>query len=371
MRLKYCAPCLYGLEGPLKNELIHMGFQNVTAEQRRVFFTGGEADVATANIRCRFAERILIELGSFDAPTFDALFEGVKALPWERFIPRSGAFPVKGYSLNSMLHSVPDCQSIVKKAVSVRLGGAYHTERLPEDGAMYRVSFSILNDKASLFLDTTGVSLHKRGYRPAQVEAPLRETLAAAIVDLSGYRGKGDFCDPFCGSGTIAIEAALAAKRRAPGLNRGFVSESWNLLSKSQWRDARVAAREDEFDREYRIFASDIDPRAIEIAEANAKRAGVDDIVRFRVADARRFGTRTERGIIVTNPPYGERLLDAKSARELMSDFSKAVRATKSPWCVNVITSDEDLQFTMNIRAAKTRSLYNGRIRCRLFSFNY
>ncbi len=369
MELLYCAPCLFGLEGPLKNELSHMGFQNVTAGQHRVFFTGDELGVAAANIKCRFAERILIQLGSFKAKTFDALFEGVKALPWENFIPKNGAFPVKGYSLSSMLHSVPDCQSIVKKAVSVRLGNVYHIDRLPENGALYRVSFSIVDDTASLFLDTTGVSLHKRGYRPAQVEAPLRETLAAAIVDLSGYRGKGDFCDPFCGSGTIAIEAALAAKRRAPGLNREFVSENWRLLTKSQWQAVRDGARENEFDREYSIFASDIDPHAIEIARENAKRAGVADIIRFKVSDARKFNLRTERGIIVTNPPYGERLLDVKSAQKLMSDFSKAVKETESPWNVNVITSDEDLEYTMNLRASKTRNLYNGKIKCRLFTF--
>ena len=241
--LELCAPCLFGLEGPLGNELRHMGMQNVRPENGRVRFSGTEADIARANLRSRFGERILIELGRFPADTFDRLFEGVKALPWEQFIPKNGAFPVKGYSLESTLHSVPDCQKIVKKAVVERLKQRYRVNWFAEDGATYQIQFALMHDTAVLYLDTTGVGLHKRGYRPAHVAAPLRETLAAAMVDIAGYRGRGDFCDPFCGSGTIAIEAALAAKNRAPGLLRTFSAQQWDCLDPAIWTSAREEAQ--------------------------------------------------------------------------------------------------------------------------------
>ena len=345
MNMRLCAPCLFGLEGPLANELKHMGMKDVMAENGRVRFTGTDLDVARANIRSRFAERILVELGSFKALTFDELFEGAKRLEWESFIPRDGAFPVKGYSIDSELHSVPDCQKIIKKAVSVRLGAKYSEKWLPETGATYQIQFSIMKNEVCLFLDTTGVGLHKRGYRPAQVAAPLRETLAAAMVDIAGYRGRGDFADPFCGSGTIAIEAALAAKGRAPGLPR---------------------ARE--FNGEYHIFASDIDEKAVKIAQENAKRAGVEEIIKFSVADAKEFSRKTDGGVIVTNPPYGERLLDISSARELAAAFMRS--AKKLPgWDIYIISSDEDLEHTVGMRAQKVRKLYNGMIKCGYYKF--
>ena len=221
---KLCVPCLFGLEGPLGNELRHMGLRDVMPENGRVRCTGSDADIARMNLRCRFGERVLLELGSFPAPTFDALFEGVKALPWADYLPADAAFPVKGYSLESTLHSVPDCQKIIKKAVVESLKRRYRVGWFAETGALYQIQFSLVHDTATLYLDTTGAPLHKRGYRPAHVAAPLRETLAAALVDIAGYRGRGDFCDPFCGSGTIAIEAALAAKGRAPGIRRDFAA---------------------------------------------------------------------------------------------------------------------------------------------------
>ena len=227
MRLTLCAPCLFGLEGPLGNELRHMDMENVAPENGRVYFTGDESAVARANIRSRFAERVLIVLGRFPAHSFDELFEGVRALPWEDFIPSDGAFPVKGWALESALHSVPDCQKIVKKAVVERLRSVYGLSWFSEEGEIFPIQFAIMKNEAALYIDTSGTGLHKRGYRPAQVAAPLRETLAAAIVDIARYRGRGDFCDPFCGSGTIAIEAALAALNRAPGSRREFAAEAW------------------------------------------------------------------------------------------------------------------------------------------------
>lgn len=368
MLLKMCAPTLFGLEGMTANELKHLGFSGVKAENGRVRFEGNENMLAKANICSRFSERILIELAHFKAITFDELFEGTKAAKWEQFIPKTGQFPVKGYSLNSALRSVPDCQRIIKKAISARLGAKYGVNWLPESGEMYQVQFSIMHDDVYLYLDTSGVGLHKRGYRPAQVQAPLRETLAAALVDMAGYRGREDFCDPFCGSGTIAIEAALSAKRRAPGINRGFSAEKWQIFDKKIWSIAREEAKAREFNREYRIFASDIDPEAIEIAKKNAARAGVDNIIEFSVSDATWFQRRTEKGIIVTNPPYGERLLDAKEAQKLVHGFGLAMKKL-SNWDVNIITSDEELEHHYGRRADKVRKLYNGMIKCGAYQF--
>lgn len=367
MELKACAPCLFGLEGPVGNELRHMGMKDVRGENGRVFFAGTEDDIARANIKSRFAERILIEVGRFRAGTFEELFEGTRGLAWERFIPKNGAFPVKGWSLESRLHSVPDCQAIVKKAVSVRLGAKYGLTWLPETGETYQIQFSLLKDEAVLFLDTSGVGLHKRGYRPAQVTAPIRETLAAALVDIAGYRGRGDFADPFCGGGTIAIEAALAAKGRAPGLNRTFSAEKWPAFN-AHWNKLREEARAKEFDRDYHIFASDIDEKAVEIARRNAERAGVDKIVTFETADAGKFARQTDAGILVTNPPYGERLGDLKEARRIVREFGKALNDTPN-WQVNIISSDEELERVFGRRAKKTRKLYNGMIRCSCYMF--
>ena len=368
MLLKLCAPTLFGLEGMTANELKHLGFKNVAAENGRVRFEGDELGLAKANICSRFSERILIELAHFKAMTFDELFEGTKAAKWETFIPKTGRFPVKGYSLNSALHSVPDCQRIIKKAISARLGGKYGLTWLPESGEEYQVQFSIMKDEVYLSLDTSGVGLHKRGYRPAQVQAPLRETLAAALVDMAGYRGREDFCDPFCGSGTIAIEAALSAKRRAPGINRSFSAENWHAIDYRVWTEAREEARAREFQREYRIFASDIDPEAIEISRKNAARAGVADIIDFSVADATWFQRRTESGIIVTNPPYGERMLDEKEAHKLVHGFGLAMKKLEN-WSVTIITSDEELEHHYGRRADKVRKLYNGMIKCGAYYF--
>ena len=366
--LELCAPCLFGLEGPLGNELRHMGMQNVRPENGRVRFSGTEADIARANLRSRFGERILIELGRFPADTFDNLFEGVKALPWEQFIPKNGAFPVKGYSLESKLHSVPDCQKIIKKAVVERLKQRYHLSWFTEDGAVYQIQFSIMHDTAVLYLDTTGTGLHKRGYRPAHVAAPLRETLAAAMVDIAGYRGRGDFCDPFCGSGTIAIEAALAAKNRAPGLLREFSAQKWDCLNPAIWQSAREEAQAREFSGDYHIFASDIDSHAITIARENARRAGVETLVSFSVADATQFNLTTDRGVIVTNPPYGERLMEKREAEALYRAFGAAYARTVH-WQLYLLSSHTEFERAFGKPANKKRKLYNGMIKCDLFQY--
>ncbi len=363
-----CVPCLLGLEAPIAGELRHMRMENVTSENGRVYFTGGAEAVAKANLNLRAGERVLIEMGRFAADSFDRLFEGVRALPWERLIPKNGAFPVKGHCLNSRLLSVPDCQKIIKKAIVERLKQVYGIAWFPEDGPLYQVQFTIMKDCASVCVDTSGVSLHKRGYRPAHAAAPLRETLAAALVLLAGYRGREDFADPFCGSGTIPIEAALLAKNRAPGLNRTFAASNWPDFPAALWEEAREEARSREFHGDYRIYGSDIDPKAVALAEMNAKRAGVADCVRFSVADAAQFDRRTENGILVTNPPYGERLLEKRQAEALYAAFGAAYRRMEH-WKLYLLSAHTEFERSFGRSADKKRKLYNGMLKCDLFMY--
>ena len=367
--LTFVIPTLFGVEGIAAEELRRMGMQEVRADNGRVFCQGQPADIPRLNLRLRTGERVLIHLGSFPAATFDQLFEGTRKLPWDRFIPPAGQFPVKGHSLNSVLHSVPACQSIVKKAVATRLGKAYHQETLPETGALYQIQFSLMKDVATLLLDTSGPGLYKRGYRAVGVAAPLRETLAAALVILSGYRGRDPFCDPFCGSGTIAIEAALIAKNRAPGLMRTYPAQKWEWLPAAAWMDAADEAMDLEYDGDYDIWGGDIDPAAVAVAKDNAVKAEVDDLARFEVADARTFSRTEPYGRIVTNPPYGERLLEKKEAEVLYRDFGTAVRRLPTGWKVNVISSHTEFERTFGRNAEKKRKLYNGMLKCDLFQY--
>lgn len=363
-----CVPCLLGLEGPIADELKRMKQENVRSENGRVYFSGDAEAIARANVNLRIGERVLVELGRFEANTFDELFERTKALPWEMLIPKNGAFPVKGYSLNSKLFSVSDCQKIIKKAVVERLKSVYGIAWFPEDGETYQIQFSIMKDVASLCIDTSGEGLHKRGYRPAHNAAPLKETMAAAMVTLSRYRGREDFCDPFCGSGTIPIEAALIAKNRAPGLNREFSAMKWRAFDENIWEKVREEARDKEFHGDYRIIGSDIDPNALEIAKENAQRAGVLDVVRFEKADATKFDRKTERGIIVTNPPYGERIMEKQEAEMLYRGFGEAWRQTEN-WKLYLLSSHTEFERTFGKTADKKRKLYNGMIKCDLFMY--
>ena len=294
--LNFAIPTLFGLEALAADELRRLGLDQVRAENGRVLCSGRPGDIPRMDLNLRTGERVLLVLGTFPAGDFDALFEGTRALAWEQFIPREGRFPVKGHCLNSALHSVPACQSIVKKAAAARLGDAYGLNTLPETGALFQIQFSIMKDTAVLMLDTSGPGLYKRGYRAHGVDAPLRETLAAAMVLLSRYKGKGPLRDPFCGSGTIAIEAALIAKNRAPGLTRSFAAQKWAGLPPELWMDAVDEAISKEFQGPYDILGSDLDPRAIEIARANAEKAEVEDLVRFQVADALQFAPAEPEG---------------------------------------------------------------------------
>ena len=367
--LELAVPTLFGLEGLCADELRRLGLSDVRAENGRVLCAARPADIPRVNLNLRTGERALVLLGSFPTGDFDALFEGVRALPWEDFLPRDAAFPVKGHCLNSALHAVPACQSIVKKAVAARLGAKYGLEQLPETGSLHQIQFAIMKDTASLYLDTTGAGLHKRGYRAVGVVAPLRETLAAAMVMLSKYRGRDPFCDPFCGSGTIAIEAALIAKNRAPGLDRSFSAQKWGFVPTGAWMEAADEAMDKEFDGEYDIWGGDIDPKAVAIARSNAEKAGVEDLVRFEVADALSFHREEPYGKLVTNPPYGERIMEKKEAEDLYRGFGKAFRALPDGWTLSLLSSHTEFERTFGRNADRKRKLYNGMLKCDLFLY--
>ena len=367
--LTFAIPCLFGLEGLVGDEVRRLGLEEVQVENGRVLCRGTMADLPRLNVNLRCGERVLVLLASFPARSFEALYQGTAAVPWEEFIPREGRFPVKGHALDSQLHSVPDCQRIVNKAAAERLGRAYGLERLPETGAKYQIQFAILRDQCSLYLDTTGPGLHKRGYRAVGVEAPLRETLAAAMVLLSRYRGRDPFRDPFCGSGTIAIEAALIAKNRAPGLDRSFDAQRWSCVDSRLWLDAAGEAMDREFDGQYDVWGGDIDPKAVRIARENAVKAGVEDLVRFETADAARLRCQGEYGQIVTNPPYGERMLEKQEAEALYAAFGQAYRSIPPKWRVLVLTSHPEFERFFGRKADKKRKLYNGMMKCELYQF--
>ncbi len=368
-KLQFAIPTMMGVERLVADELLRMNMGDVRAENGRVFATGSASDIPKMNLRLRCGERVLLVLGSFQAETFDQLFEGTRALPWEAWIPEGGAFPVKGFSLNSKLASVPACQSIIKKATAARLGAAYGCQILPEHGAMHQIQFAILKDQAMLMLDTSGPGLHKRGYRAQGVVAPLRETLAAALVQLSSYRGRDPFCDPFCGSGTIVIEAALIAKNRAPGLLRSFSAQKWTNLSQQFWLDAAEEAMDLEFSGQYDIWGGDMDPKAVALARSNAALADVEDFVRFEVADARQFARTKDYGRVVTNPPYGERIMEREEAEALYRDFGVAARKLPQGWSVSLLSSHTEFERTFGKRADKKRKLYNGMLKCDLFQY--
>lgn len=367
--VRYEIPCLMGLEKLVSDEVKRLGLEDVRAENGRVTCRGELSDLPRLNINLRCGARVLIVLSVFNAVTFEELFQGVRAIPWQDWIPKDGEFPVKGYSINSQLHSVPACQSIVKKAVSAKLGQAYGVEWLPETGERYQIQFSLLKDQVHICLDTSGEGLYKRGYRAVNNGAPLRETLAAAMVLLSRYKGLDPFCDPFCGSGTIPIEAALIAKNRAPGLNREFSAENWGNLKRSYWMDAVSEAMDREYDRVYDIWGGDIDPDCVALAKANAEKAGVEDTVRFEQYDARRFYATADYGRVVTNPPYGERMMEKDEVTKLYRAFGHSVSLLPEGWRVSILSSHTEFEDAFGRKARKKRKLYNGMIKCDLFMY--
>ncbi len=367
-KMEFAVPCLFGLEGIAADELRRMDIGNVRAENGRVLFSGGPEEMARANICLRTGERVLLVLAQFPAKTFEELFQGVYSCPLEKFIPADGQFPVKGHCLNSTLMSVPDCQAIVKKAASRRLGEKYAISWLPETGVKYQLQFSLMQDKAVLYLDTSGAGLHKRGYRAVGNEAPLRETLAAAMVILTRYRGREHVWAPFSGSGAIHIAAALIAKNRAPGLNRHFAAESFPWAGKEVFDRERQRAKEKEFSGTYRIVASDNDPKCVSLAISNAKKAGVFDCIRFIDADATKTDLPGAEGILVCNPPYGQRMLEQQSAQRLYAALGRHLKFANN-WKKYIITSEPEFEHYFGRRADKKRKLYNGMIKCDYYMY--
>jgi len=361
-------PTLFGLEGIAGDELRRLNMENVRVENGRVLFSGDEMALARANLNLRTGERVLLILAEFEAKTFEQLFQGVYHAGLEDFIPKNGEFPVKGHCLNSTLMSVPDCQAIVKKAASKRLGEKYGISWLPEDGEKYQLQFAIMNDRCTLSLDTSGPGLHKRGYRAIGNDAPLRETLAAAMVMLTHYRGRDFIWDPFCGSGTIPIEAALIAKNRAPGLRRRFASEKFAWMEEKIWQDARGEAMDREFKGDYRILGSDNDPKCVSLAMANARKAGVGDIIEFKDGDATKMSLPSDTGVMICNPPYGQRMLEQQSAQRLYQAFGRHVKFADG-WKKYIITSEPEFEHYFGRRADKKRKLYNGMIKCDLYMY--
>ena len=366
--MEFCVPCLFGLEGIAGDELRRLDIENVRVENGRVLFSGDETALAKANICLRTGERVLLVLADFEAKTFEQLFQGVYRAPLEEYIPGDGVFPVKGHCLNSQLMSVPDCQAIVKKAASRRLGEKYGISWLPETGAKYQLQFSLMNDRCVLYLDTSGPGLHKRGYRAVGNDAPLRETLAAAMVTLTRYRGRDFVWDPFCGSGTIPIEAAMIAKNRAPGLKRRFAAEAFPWMEEAVWQQVRQEAQDREFHGKYRILGSDNDPKCISLSMANARKAGVAECIEFRDGDATKMSLPGDSGIIICNPPYGQRMMEQQSAQRLYAALGRHLKFSDG-WKKYIITSEPEFEHYFGRRADKKRKLYNGMIKCDYYMF--
>ena len=367
-QMEFSVPCLFGLEGLTGDELRRLDMANVRVENGRVLFSGDSRALAKANVCLRTGERVLIVLADFRATTFEELFQGVYNTPLEAYIPRDGAFPVKGHCLNSTLMSVPDCQAIVKKAASRRLGEKYGISWLPETGAKYQLQFSLMNDRAQLFLDTSGPGLHKRGYRANANDAPLRETLAAAMVILTRYRGREFLWDPFCGSGTIPIEAAMIAKNKAPGAYRRFSAEAFSWMDPKLWGEVRTEAKDREFHGNYRILGSDNDPKCVPLAMANARKAGLGDLIDFRDGDATKLSLPCDEGILICNPPYGQRMMEQQSAQRLYAALGRHLKFADG-WKKYVITSEPEFEHYFGKRADKKRKLYNGMIKCDYYMY--
>lgn len=368
MKIELCATCLFGLEHLLGEEIDALGYRRTETIDGRVYFTGDENAVTRANIFLRYAERVFICLGRFPADSFDALFEGCRALPFEAFIGKNDAFPVKGHSIKSKLTSIPDCQRIVKKAIATRLGECYGIEWFPEEGVPYQVEFFILKDVAALMIDTSGTPLHKRGYRAMSNLAPLRETLAAACAAISRPREDVVLLDPMCGSGTIAIEAAMLMRNIAPGRSRSFAAEQFPFIPRSLWDETRDEAFDMEKESAIRILASDIDPACVELAAHNARLAGVEESITVEERDVRTLTRGDFRGTVVTNPPYGERLMTRSEVDAFYREIGPLFRSL-APWQIYVLTSHPDFSRFYGRRADKVRKLYNGMIPCYLHQF--
>ena len=368
MEYNLIATTTFGIEGVTAKELKALGYEGLKTENGKVHFQGDEMDIAIANIHLRTADRVLIKMAEFEARSFEELFQGTKKVNWSKIIPKDGVMHVVGKSIKSTLYSVPDCQSIVKKAIVTQMSEAYGISQFSEDGPVYKIEVAILKDKVTLTIDTSGVGLHKRGYREHAGAAPLKETLASAMVLLSRWKEEYILIDPFCGSGTILIEACMIMQNIAPGLNREFVSEKWPTMPPNIYDQVRNGARKAIKNKPLKLIGYDIDYRVLKVAKENAKKAGVDEYIEFQERDFRVFSNKHKYGFIISNPPYGERLSDEREVKELYRIFGE-YKKKYSEWEFNILTSYENFEKSFNRKSTKNRKLYNGKLKCYYYQY--
>ncbi len=365
----FIATTTFGLEATVKREAIKLGFDNISVLDGRVNFSGDATTLVRANLWFRSADRVQLVMGEFKATTFEELFQGVKKLPWGDIIPINGNFIITGKSVKSTLSSVPACQSIVEKAVVEKLKEKYKIDYFSKSEETYKIQVSLLRDIATITIDTTGAGLHKRGYRANSVTAPLKETLAASLIELSYWKPDRVLLDPVCGSGTILIEAAMIGKNIAPGLNRRFVSEDWGFIPEKIWKDERKKAFEAiNYDYDNKFYGSDFDPEAIKVAKDNAIEAGVDELITFEVKPFKDVTLPCDYGVAICNPPYGERIGILEEVHDLYRDMGKLF-GSNDTWSTYVITSDEDFEKLYGKRANAKRKLFNGMIKTDYYQY--
>jgi putative N6-adenine-specific DNA methylase len=368
-KIQLIATATFGLEAVVAREVKELGYEDMMVENARVTFAGDETAICRANLWLRAADRVLVKMGEFPARSFEELFQQTKALPWPDWLPESAAFPVEGKSVKSQLHSVPDCQAIVKKAVVEKMKQVYKREWFAENGPRYTIEVALLNDSATLTLDTSGAGLHKRGYRKLASPAPLKETLAAALILLSRWGPDRPFIDPLCGSGTLPIEAALLGLNLAPGAGRTFAAEKWPVVSQSLWNRAREEAADlARRDRPVRVLGSDLDGEVLDLARCHAQQAGVAENVFFQKLPVAGLRSARKYGCLICNPPYGERLGDISRVEQLYREMGTAFRELDT-WSCYVLTAHPGFERLFGRRADKKRKLYNGRIRCNYYQF--
>ena len=371
MKLELIATATFGLEAVVRREIEALGYRIIKTEDGKVTYMGDERAIVRSNLWLRTADRVLLKMAEFSAVEFEELFQQTKGLPWEQLIPLDGRFTVTGISVKSKLHSVPACQKIVKKAIVEKLKEFYGVEVFEETGAEYTVKASLLKDRVTLTVDTSGTGLHKRGYRISDVAAPIKETLAAAMIQLSFWKKDRILVDPCCGSGTIPIEAAMIGRNIAPGLNRTFACEGWDFIPANLWKEERKAAFDNmNYEQPLDIYGYDINSKAVKAAQENAAEAGVDDCIQFCRADIRNLNSEGDNGIIITNPPYGKRIGEEDEISEIYEALKKFFKENRD-WSLFMITTDKEVEKkVMGRKADRRRKLYNGRLETCYYQFH-